>query len=130
METRFDPGLKAELTLDDDQRVRQIVHTEYFATEAATPAKAARDYLADVGKTLDIAMPQLEHVNQQVSYLDPREQPIEYRLADVKQSFDSSTLVYYQDLLDCLDIGGGHRVRNVCVKKVSVDIELDDCDDC
>jgi hypothetical protein len=39
MDTRFDPNLKAELTLGDDQRVRQIVHTEYFPTEAGTASR-------------------------------------------------------------------------------------------
>ena len=33
-----------------------------------------------------------------------------------------------QKLLDCLKVGGGKKVKKVCVKKVSVDIELDnDC---
>ena len=37
-----------------------------------------------------------------------------------------------QDLVDCLKVSGGRRVKKVCVKKVSVDIELEnDCDsDC
>jgi zinc metalloprotease ZmpB len=31
-------------------------------------------------------------------------------------------------LLDCLHVGRGQKVRHVCVRKVSVDIELDnDC---
>lgn len=34
-----------------------------------------------------------------------------------------------QDLLDCLKVSGNKKVRKVCVKKVSLDIELDnDCD--
>jgi zinc metalloprotease ZmpB len=33
-----------------------------------------------------------------------------------------------QKLLDCLKVGGGKKVKKVCVKKVSIDIELDnDC---
>lgn len=36
-----------------------------------------------------------------------------------------------QKLLDCLKVGGGKKVKKVCVKKVSVDIELDnDCGCC
>lgn len=34
-----------------------------------------------------------------------------------------------QDLLDCLQVSGGRKVKKVCVRKVSLDIELDgDCD--
>ena len=98
METIFQPELKAHLTLDDDERVRHIVHTEYFAAEAGTPRAAAREYLGEVAETLAIAPPQLDHLNQQVSYLDPHEHPIEYRLADTKKFFDSSTLAYYQTI--------------------------------
>ena len=33
-----------------------------------------------------------------------------------------------QGLLDCLHVGRGQKVRHLCVKKVSLDIELDsDC---
>jgi hypothetical protein len=37
-----------------------------------------------------------------------------------------------QDLVDCLEVSGGRQVKKVCVKKVTVDIELEnDCDgDC
>jgi hypothetical protein len=34
-----------------------------------------------------------------------------------------------QDLVDCLKVSGGRKVKKVCVKKIAVDIELDsDCD--
>ena len=35
-----------------------------------------------------------------------------------------------QSLLDCLHVGRGQKVRHVCVKKVSLDVELDSECDC
>lgn len=98
MKTMYSSELKAQVTIDNSDRVRQILHTEYFPSEATTPSKAASSYLREVSETLEIPKPQLEYLHQRVSYLDPRKQPVQYRLSDVKRFFDSSTIVYYQTI--------------------------------
>ena len=54
VETIYSPELKAHLTVDDNRRVRHILHTEYPVSEAGTARRAASDYLREVAGTLDV----------------------------------------------------------------------------
>lgn len=110
METIYSPELKAHLTLNDDKRVRQILHTEYFPSEASNARLAAIDYLRQVARTLGIPVTQLEHLHQQVTFLNPHEQGIEYRMYEVKKFFSSSTYCYYQTIHNTPVWGGGLTV--------------------
>jgi zinc metalloprotease ZmpB len=97
MKSRYDPNLKAHLTLDDNEKVRQIRHSqEYFLSEHNNPRLAADDYLNKMAEPLRISKEELKNVNKKVSFLDPREQGIEYHLSEEKHLFDSITIGYYQ----------------------------------
>jgi len=97
MKSRYDPSLKAHLTLDDNEKVRQIRHSkEYFLSEHNIPRLAADDYLNKMAEPLRIPKEELKNLNKKVSFFDPREQGIEYHLSEEKHLFDSITVGYYQ----------------------------------
>jgi zinc metalloprotease ZmpB len=110
METIFSSQLRAHLTVDDDERIRHILHTEYFPSEADTARRAASDYLGEVAGTFGIPTAQLAYASQPVSFLDPREQEIQYRLLEVKRFFSASTYCYYQTIHNTPVWGGGLTV--------------------
>ena len=112
METIFSHELRANLTLDDQKRVRHILHTEYYPSEALSAPAAAREYLRGVAATtLGIAPVQLEQLHEAVSFLDPREQGIQYRRHEVKRSFSSSTHSFYQTIHNTPVWDGGLTVE-------------------
>jgi hypothetical protein len=53
---------------------------------------AATDYLPKVAEVLGIPREQLIQLHEEVSFLEPKEQEIEYRLSEEKQLFDSTTV--------------------------------------
>jgi zinc metalloprotease ZmpB len=99
MKTRFDRGLGAQVTLDDAGRVRQINHFEQL-WEPPTEEKNARDvaaaYIRTIAPMLKVKEAPLEEIDARVSYLAPRKQDVQYRLAEEKTLFDSTTLGYVQ----------------------------------
>ena len=101
MKSHYDSRLKAHLTVDDNEKVRHIRHSqEYFFSEQNIPRLAASDYLNEMSETLQIPRDQLKNLNKKVSFLDPLEQGIEYHLSEEKRLFDSITLGYYQTYLN------------------------------
>lgn len=99
MKTRFDRGLGAQVTLDDAGRVRQINHFEQL-WEPPAEEKTARDvaaaYIRTIAPMLKVKEAPLEEIDARVSYLAPRKQEVQYRLAEEKTLFDSTTLGYVQ----------------------------------
>jgi hypothetical protein len=98
MDNEFDAQLRANLTKDDDGRVRHILHTRYRAGGASTPRGTAEEYARAVAETFEIPDSQLDQLHQRVDFLDPRPQEIEYRLHEVKRFFSTSTFAYYQTI--------------------------------
>lgn len=97
MKEIFSKELQAHIMLDDAGRARSIRHSvQRWACEENDVTQAAIGYLRQVAPTYGIHAEQLANMHQQVSYLDPREQGDEYRLAEVKSSFDTSTLSFHQ----------------------------------
>jgi hypothetical protein len=115
MRTIYESALKAHVSLDAENRVRHIRHSqEYWPGADNVPRLSAQAYLHAWADTLQIPHGQLGNLSKKVSFLDPREQGAEYHLHEEKHLFDGITV--------------GSKVKKVCVKKVSVDIELDnDC---
>jgi hypothetical protein len=109
METQFDSELRAQLSLDEG-RVRHILHTHYKPVEAATARAAAEQYLRDVAGTFEIPAEQLARLHQQVDFLNPRPEPIEYRLQEVKRFFSASTYCYFQTIHNTPVWDGGMTV--------------------
>ncbi len=97
MKEIFSKELQAHVMLDDAGRARSIRHSvQKWVCKENDVTQAAIGYLRHVGPTYGIAAERLANMYQQVSYLDPREQGEEYRLAETKGSFDTSTLSFHQ----------------------------------
>jgi hypothetical protein len=100
MRAIYDGALNATLTVDGRDRVRGIRPLELQDAEARTPRDAATAYLRQVAGTLKLAPGSLGRAEQRVSYWDPREAGVEYRLAEEKPMFDSTTVGFYQTALN------------------------------
>lgn len=101
MKTIYNPALKAHLSLDQNGRVRHIRHSqEYWPSEQDIPRLSANDYLNETAETLQIPKEQLKNLHRKVSFLNPREQGIEYHLNEEKHLFDSITVGYYQTYMN------------------------------
>src|SRR5262245_16709347 len=98
MKTRFDAKLKAQVSVDDEDRVRAINYSDAPAMEAGSPRDAAVAYLKSAGKTLNIPANRLLHVNERVSHKEPHPQDVEYRIAQEKTLFDSTTVAFAQTI--------------------------------
>jgi hypothetical protein len=97
MKEIFSKELQAHVIFDDAGRARSIRHSvQRWACEENDVTQAAIGYLRQVAPTYGIAAERLANIHQQVSYLDPREQGDEYRLAETKSSFNTSTLSFRQ----------------------------------
>lgn len=101
MKTTYRPDLKAHLSLDQQGKVRHIRHSqEYWPSEQDIPRLSANDYLNETAEILQIPKEQLKNLHRKVSFLDPREQNIEYHLSEEKHLFDSITVGYYQTYMN------------------------------
>lgn len=99
MKSIYKPELKAHLTFDEKNRVRHILQTqEYYLSDKNSVRIAAADFLHNRAYTFQIPVAQLEHLHQKASFLNPREQDIEYREYEVKKFFSSTTYCYYQTI--------------------------------
>jgi hypothetical protein len=101
MNTIYNPDLRAHVTLDEEGKVRHIRHSqENWASERNIPHLSASDYLNDMAETLQIPQEELSNLHKRVSFLDPREQGIEYHLSEEKHLFDSIILGYSQTYMN------------------------------
>jgi zinc metalloprotease ZmpB len=98
MRTRYDARLKAQVTLDDDGRVRAVNHLEPPVMDQPTPRAAAEEYLRQLGGTLKIPREGMRSLSERVSHAAPQEQGVEYRLAQEKTLFDSTTVAFAQTI--------------------------------
>lgn len=101
MNTTYRPDLKAHVSVDARNRVRQIRHSqEYWESEESVPRVSAETYLHDWARTLQIPNEQLNNLSKKASFFDPREQDVQYQLDEEKHLFDSTTVGYYQTYLN------------------------------
>lgn len=101
MRTIYDHNLNANLILDDLDRVLSIDHREQYREMTDVRGReAAETYLRDVSRTLKLESSELNNLRQSVSYLNPREQGVEYQFSDEKPMFDTTTYSYYQTYLN------------------------------
>ena len=111
MRKDYDPGLKATVTWDDAGRVRGILYFDkYREIENLRGRAAAEAYIRDIAGNLNVAPEALRSLEQSVSYVDPRQQGMEYRFSEEKVSFDSATYVYAQTYLNAPVWGAGITV--------------------
>ena len=101
MPTIYDPNLKANVTRDDSGQIRGINHLDkYRELEHLHCSEAATAYVRSIAEKLNIAPEALHGLDQSVSYLDPQQQPLEYRVSEKKTLFDTTTYAYYQTYLN------------------------------
>ena len=100
MKTRFDEGLRAQLTVDDLEQVRNINHFEQLwepaEGEAATPREAAEAYVRSMAGVLNVPQIRLGRMQERASYVAPRQQEVQYKLDEEKTMFDSTTFGFVQ----------------------------------
>lgn len=101
MKTTYQPSLKAHVSVDNNEQVKHIRHSqEYWYSEEAAPRPIASEYLQQLSEVYKIPQTQLKNLHQQVSHFDPREQDVEYQFAEEKQLFDGTTIAYAQTFLN------------------------------
>lgn len=101
MKTIYEPKLKAHVSTDDRGKVCHIRHNqEFWETGENVPHTSGETYLGKWAEALQIPREQLQNLNRNVSFLDPREQGVEYQKYEEKHMFDSTTLGYYQTFLN------------------------------
>ena len=107
MKRTYDEALNGHITLDDAKQVRGVTHVDVIRPVENAGQDAAKSYLVEVAAKLDIAPETLGNLRQQVSFGDPKKQDLEYRLAEEKTFFDSTTYAYYQTYLNTPVWGAG-----------------------
>jgi hypothetical protein len=101
MKTTYSRDLKAHLSVDAGNKVRHIRHSqEYWESEESIPGEVAIAYLHAMAETFGIPGDRLKNLKRPVSFLDPREQGVEYEFGEEKRQFDSITLGYYQTYMN------------------------------
>jgi|GEM_PF-850618 len=96
-----DENLKAHLSLDDNERVRQINYMEApWESTQESPVMASLDYLRQMGYLIGVSESELHNPLEKVSFVDPKDQSVEYRFGAEKQLFDSSTIIFNQTYLN------------------------------
>jgi hypothetical protein len=111
MRTDYDPVLKATVTWDDTGRIRGILYFDKFhAMKKLRGRAAAEAYIREIAENLDLPPEAVRSIERPVSYLDPRQQGVEYRFSEEKVSFDSATYVYCQTYLNAPVWGAGITV--------------------
>jgi hypothetical protein len=122
MKEIFDSELKAKLSVHENEKVRDIIHfDEHWRSNKQDPLDVAIDYLQNVTtRTFKISTNLLEKIDETVSFDDPREQNVQYRLYKQKQFFDSTAVNFYQTYHNLPVWGAGLTVtveKNSSVKQ-------------
>lgn len=101
MKIIYRPDLKAHISLDDENKVRHLRHSqEYWESEDNIARVSAESYLNEWADALQIPNEQLQNLSKKASFYDPREQGVEYQINEEKHLFDSTTVGYYQTYLN------------------------------
>ena len=102
MRTRFDDGLQAQVTVDEQDHVRQINHFDQMWQPEDGEGASARDvadaYVKSMAVALDMPANRLEGIQERASFIAPRAEDVQYRLAEEKTLFDSTTFGYVQTI--------------------------------
>ena len=101
MNIRYRTDIKAHLSLDENNIVRNIRHDEeLWPSDQSIPRKVAEEYLNALSEVLQFPSEQLAKLSQQASYFEPREQGEQFQLSEEKHLFDSTTVSYCQTYLN------------------------------
>lgn len=95
MKVIFNPDIKASLSIDENENVRDIIHSqEYWKSNKQKPLDVAVDYLQNVSHILKISKESLKNIHQNVSFDEPKKQDIEYRLLYDDRCHDYQSLSF------------------------------------
>ena len=101
MQSQYRPELKAHVSVDDEGRVRHVLHGgEHWRPSAKEPRRAAVEYVRAQAGLLDIAEGALDRLAERVTYTEPRDERDSFRLLDEKRQFDSVTFAFAQTYLN------------------------------
>ena len=96
-----DQSLNANLAVDKYDRVRQISHVNQpWESSEPSPLMAAVDYLRHQTELFGVTSAELQDPLEKVSFVDPKQQDVRYRLGQEKSLFDSSTVIFNQTFLN------------------------------
>lgn len=113
MQTRFDDALRAQVTIDDQQRIRQINYFDQLwesESEPQTAREAAEAYVRSVAGVLNVPESRLSSLDESASFVAPRPEDVQYRVAEEKTLFDSTTVGYAQTVDNVPVWGAGMSV--------------------
>lgn len=113
MQTRFDEALRAQVTIDDQQRIRQINYFDQLwesESEPQTAREAAEAYVRSVAGVLNVPESRLSSLDESASYVAPQPEDVQYRVAEEKTLFDSTTVGYAQTVDNVPVWGAGMSV--------------------
>ena len=101
MRNEYRPELNAQVSTDDEGRVRQVLHSEQpWRASGGGPRDAAMEYVRTQAGLMEIGDAALDRLDEPVSYTEPREEAESYRLAEEKRQFDSATFAFAQTYLN------------------------------
>lgn len=101
MQNEYRPDLRAHVSVDDEGRVRQILHgQEQWQTGEGDQRRAAVEYLRAHAGVLDISEEALRSPDERAEYTEPRAEGESYRLVEEKRQFDSTTFAFAQTYLN------------------------------
>lgn len=101
MESRYRPELKADVAIDDEGRVRHVLHSrDDWRSSQEDPRAAAIEYVRAQAGLLEIDDAALGRLDEPVTYTEPREEEHSFRLVDEKRQFDSVTFAFAQTYLN------------------------------
>jgi hypothetical protein len=95
----FNDASNIRLNRRDKARAREVLHLDrHFLSNSLTPQTTAREYLEKFGVILGVTPQELTHFSRlpEKSLIDASE---EYRLAEEKTQFDTTTVVFSQTYL-------------------------------
>lgn len=97
----YQSDIGSHLTVDENERVRSIRHSQkYWPLPADGGVEAVLHYLRDVAELYRIPLGQLDNLAAPVEYLAPRVQAGGYRLSEEKHHFDAVTYGFAQTYLN------------------------------
>jgi zinc metalloprotease ZmpB len=100
MESRYRSDLRADVMTDEEGKVRHILHRgEPWRASQSAPTAAAAEYLRAQAGVLELAETTLGDLDERVVDIEPHDEGTSYRLAEVKQQFDSATVAFAQTYL-------------------------------
>lgn len=101
MDNEYRHDLRAHVSMDDEGKVRHVLHSEEeWRPSENDPRAAAVEYVRAQAGLLDIPDAALERVDEPVTYTEPRDEEDSFRLAEEKRQFDSVTFAFAQTYLN------------------------------